>query len=88
MELGGTLDTNTDNTAAYAAATAIISKFETLTKNETRKDKTTMQTEITASSTFFDYSFDKIAKGVMMKTAVNAAVVTHPIISAMGIVFW
>jgi hypothetical protein len=37
---------------------------------------------------FFDDSCDIIANGAMMKTAVNAAVVTRPMTSAIRIVFW
>ena len=37
---------------------------------------------------FFDDSCYMMANGAMMKTAVNAAVVTRPMTSAISIVFW
>jgi hypothetical protein len=47
--LAGTLETNTERTAAYPADTAIISKLDTFGKSDTGKDKMMMHIETTTS---------------------------------------
>lgn len=84
----GTLETNTERTAAYPADTAIILKLDTFRNSDTSKDRMMMHTETTTSWMFLDDLCDIMANGAMMKTAVSAAVVTRPMTSAISIVFW
>jgi hypothetical protein len=84
----GALDTNTERTAAYAEDIAIISKLDTFKNSDTRKDRTKTHTVTTMSWTSFDEWCDKIANGTIRKTAVNSAVVTRPMMSAISIVSW